>query len=249
MKRNIYLSIVGILLVFGYCLPGFAQSDGVLEKLDIEAEGTFDFYSRYVWRGFTLDDDPVVQPGISLSWKGLTFSWWGSWDVDQNDPLNSDEIDYCLDYTHDFENFSFSVGHTYYDFPGVSTFSKEFYVGAAFDTFLSPALTCYFDYGNHTQGGGHGQYYVLEASHSFTIKEDPEITFDLGAHVGYNRKLFINGDGGDFLISAGFTVPLTKNLILVPSVNYAVPFADLSDSNDGNQPDQFYGGFSLAYGF
>ena len=224
--------------------------EGILPKLDIEASGTFDVYSQYIWRGFALDTDPCLQPGFSFSTHGLTFSFWSSWDLDNNDSLNGDEIDYVLDYTYEFDDFSVSAGHTYYEFPGTDTFSREFYGSIGFGNIpLSPTFTYYYDYGDEDQGGGDGKYATLDLSHSFTIEEDLGITLDLSARVGYNDELFIKGEGGDVLLSAGLSIPLTKGLNISPSVNYSIPYGDLEDSSDGNQDKEFYGGFSLAYMF
>ena len=149
-----------------------------------------------------------------------------------------------------FDLFSVSAGHTYYEFPGTDTFSKELYIGAALnDIPLSPALTYYHDYGEQKQGGADGEYLALEGSHSLSLIEDLGISLDLSGRVSYNRKLFINGEGGDGLVSAGLTIPLAKGLTLSPSINYAMPFGDLDDSSDGNQRDRFYYGVGLAYSF
>jgi hypothetical protein len=242
---------VVLVVVFGFTGNIFA-SEGVLEGLglDIEASATLDFYSQYIWRGFALDTDPVIQPGFSLSGYGFTLSWWGSMDVDNNDNLNSDESDTTIDYTKGFDDFSISLGHTYYDFPGTNSYSREFYAGLGLSNVpLSPALTYYHDYGDENNGGGKGNYLVLDLSHSFSLIDDPEISLDLGAHVAYNDKLFIAGEGGDYLLSAGLTVPLTKSLTFAPSINYAIPYGDVKDLNDGNQKDRFYAGFSLGYTF
>ena len=79
--------------------------------------------------------------------------------------------------------------------------------------------------------------------------ESPAITLDLAAGLGFNNELFIRGEGGDFLITAGLGIPLTKNAILSPSFSYAAPLGDLKDSNDGNQKNRTYGGVSLAVDF
>lgn len=245
-----FLIIVGFLLI-GLSMNAFAEGtekEGILPNLGIEASGTFDVYSKYIWRGFALDTDPVLQPGFNLSSHGFTFSFWSSWDFDNNDSLDSDEIDYVLDYTKEFEYLSASAGHTYYEFPGIDTFSKEFYVSLGLTNMpLSPALTYYYDYGDEVQGGGDGQYVTLDVSHSFTLIEEMDVTLDLNGRVGYNKELFIAGEGGDGLVSAGLSIPLTKDLSISPSVNYAMPFGDIDDSSDGNQRDRFYYGVSLAY--
>jgi len=248
---GVLVLVVSLFGVLGFTGSGFA-SEGVLESLDldIEASGSLDFYSQYVWRGFVLDTDPVIQPGFSLSAYGFTLGWWGSMDVDNNDNLASGESDTTIDYTKEFEDLSISLGHTYYDFPGSNGYSKEFYVGVGLSNLpLSPAVTYYHDYGDENNGGGKGNYVVLDLTHSFALIDDPEISLDLGAHVAYNDELFIVGEGGDYLLSAGLTVPLAKSLTFAPSINYAIPYGDVKDLNDGNQKNRFYAGFSLTVAF
>ncbi len=229
----------------------YAQEEkGILEGLSMSIEVSADvaIASKYIWRGFALDNDPVMQQGIYVSSHGLTASVWGSFDIDGNDSLNSDEVDYSIDYTHEFDNFSLSIGHTYYDFPGSDGASREFYLGGSLDTFLSPSLTWYHDYGNEASGGGDGNYVVLGLSHSSKLGKTP-VTLELSAHVGYNDELFINGDGGDAAIGAALNIPLTEKISFSPNINYSIPFGDLKDSDDGNQAGKFFGGFKLAFAF
>ena len=60
----------------------------------VESDLSFDFVSSYVWRGMYLGS-PSVQPELSLGWKGLEFSVWGSSGLAT--PRN--EIDLTLSYT------------------------------------------------------------------------------------------------------------------------------------------------------
>jgi len=246
-----FLNLVLIIgLVFSTKALAETKEQGLLPKLDLEVSGSFDVYSQYIWRGLALDIDPVLQPGFSLSGHGISFSFWSSWDFDNNDSLDGDEIDYVLDYTYKFDDFSVSVGHAYYEFPGTDTFSREFYGSIGLSAIpLSPAFTFYYDYGDENQGGGDGQYLTLEVSHSFALEEDLGISLDLSGRIGYNNELFIAGEGGDVLLSAGLTIPLAESLSISPSANYSVPYGDLKDEADGNQDEEFYGGFSLAYSF
>ncbi len=234
----------------------FAEDgEGLFAKLGMTASGAIDFYSKYIWRGFTLDRDPVVQPSFNMSYKGLTFSFWSNWDADNEDGVNSDEMDFIVDYTKSFDKFSVSVGHTYYDFPGTNGYSREFYVGVGTATIpftqlpVSTSLKFYRDYGSTENGGGEGNYLELALAYSTVVMKDPGISLDLGVTTGYNHHLFINGDGGQATMSAGLAVPLTKSLSFKPKVSYTIPFADLSASDDGAQKSRFWGGFSLAYTF
>jgi len=244
MIKNFFLGVVVVSMIF---LSSSVFAKGLLSDNGFSASGSLGVYSKYVWRGFKLDGDPVIQPGFDISGYGVTLSMWSSFDADNKDELNSDELDYIIDYTKDFEKFSLSVGNTFYTFPESDLRSEEFYIGASFSTLLSPSLTIYYDYGDEADGGADGYYIVLSGSHSFVLAND--ITFDLGGSVGYNSELFIAGEGEDVLLSAGFTIPLTENLTFSPMIAYSMPFGDLENEADGNQDKEFYGGFSLGYSF
>lgn len=249
-----FVSFVSLCLMTASPLYG----EGLLDKLDtkVDVSASVDYYSNYIWRGFTLDKDAVIQPGVNISALGLTFSFWSSWDAESDDEFASDEIDYVFDYTKELNDLvSVSVGHTYYDFPEAAAYSREFYVAAALskipglDWPIETSLTYYHDYGDEKNGGGDGDYVSLDASYSYILIEDIGLTMDLSTHWGYNHQLFIAGDGYDLGVSFGFTIPLTDNLSVSPTVNYAAPFGDLEDNGDGAQQDRVYGGVNVAWAF
>ncbi len=227
-----------------------AAADGILPELNLSASATIDSYSKYVWRGFTLDSDPVVEPGLSISGYGFTVSFWSNFDASNQDNLDSAEVDLILDYTYSTDYADFSVGHTNYDFPGTHGYSKEWYVGISLSKLpLAPTLYYYHDYGKEENGGGHGDYLNLGISQSFTIIADQGITLDLAASAGYNNKLFINGTGEDCQLTAGLTIPLTKNASFSPKLGYSIPYGDLKSADDGNQKARTFGGVSVAVNF
>jgi len=258
MRRAIVITL-GTILVAGLLSPGiFAEEDDetgkpILSETEIEISADTAVYSQYIWRGFKLDGDPVSQTGVYASGYGFDASVWGSFDIDSEDLLDSDEIDYSVGYTLGLEDYikipmSISGGYIYYDFPETNLNSQEVYVGASFDVLLSPAITWYHDFEDEEKGGGDGNYIVAEISHSFPVGGYP-ISLDLGAHAGYNNELFIMGDGGDVGVNAGLTFTLSKNCTLTPNAGYSIPFGDLEDDSDGNQDEEFYGGAVLAYSF
>ena len=257
MEKKVRGYVVGGLMVMASILflvggmPARAYAaDGLLTQANIAASATMDVYSRYVWRGFTLDTDPVIQPGFSLSGYGLTVSYWGSFDADNNDLLASDENDFIVDYTYALEDVNLSLGNTYYDFPGANTYSNEWYVAAGFPKLpLAPVVKYYYDYGDQDHGGGDGQYIWAGISHSFSLVKEQGISLDMAASVGLNKELYIRGDGGDVGLSAGIGIPLTATLKLTPKIGYAIPFGDLKDAADGNQKNRFYSGISLGGSF
>ncbi len=219
-------------------------------NIEVTVAGATDIYNKYIWRGFVLDDDWVIQPSLSLSAMGFTVSGWGSFDLENADALASDEIDTTVSYTFSpIENLNLTVGHIYYAFPGGNGFAKEVYASVGLATLLSPVLSYYYDYSNESQGGGDGHYVGFDISHSIPLIPEYNVSLNLGAHAGYNDGDFIRGEGGDLLGTAGIAVPLTPNLTLTPKVGYAVPLGDLGDAADGNQRERIYGGISMGYSF
>jgi len=68
-----------------------------------------DFASRYVWRGLNINDQPNIQPAITLKLSGLQFGFWGSYGLSHtntSDELHSTshEIDTWLSYSFAIEN-------------------------------------------------------------------------------------------------------------------------------------------------
>ncbi len=257
----------GLAAVVSVFLVGFASAeeegvlDGVLEALKLEASGDLSFSSVYMWRGIMLDGDPVVQPGLYVStrdakWGKLKVGFWASRDLTNRDALRSAETDVLLDYTYQMDKVSFSAGHTYYDFPDAApadgaakAFSREVYAGIGLASwFLSPSVYYYYDYGRKEDGGGAGSYTVLNLSHSvpFSVKK-LSCSLDLSGHVGHNNKQYYRGKGGDAGISAGVSIPLTKKASIKPTVNYSVPWGNLSDKGNGNQEDRFFTGLYISW--
>ena len=258
--RVLMLLLTGIITAFGITGSAMAneEASGLLDDFFIPLSINADVavYSSYIWRGFTLDDDPVIQPGVSIGAYGLTASFWSSFDIIADDDVDSDEVDFTLDYTYDHDLFSASVGHTWYTFPAANTDTQEFYIGGAVnipvmeELTLSPGFKWFYDYGDVSDGGAKGSYFLVDLGHSIPIPVfGKEISLDLYNSVSYNRELFIAGDGGEYLASIGLTLPLYDHVTLSPSASYSIPFGDLADTDDGNQDDRFYFGTTLAFEF
>lgn len=243
-------SLILLFFLF-FCLSVTVKAEETLAEAigesGLSISGSLDSYSQYVWRGFLLDSDPVIQPGVGISFSGLTLSMWCSFDAAGDDASMSSEVDYAIDYTYEMEMFSFSIGNTYYTFPEYDLKSMEAYLGVGIATFGSPSLTMFYDYGDEAEGGADGIYVSLNLSHNQPIFKD--ITFDVGAHVGYNYEAFISGKGYDIALSGGLSLPLFDELELAPSITYSIPLADLKEETDGNQESELYFGASLGWGF
>lgn len=259
MPMRILSLLAAINLIF--CPLGLAQEKEetkcLLPDSGLEVSGDMSFFTQYIWRGFVLDRDAVFQPGIYISSPKTKFGrikggFWSNVPLENKDNLSSEEFDYTFDYTYDFGDYaSVSLGHIYYDFSGTRTYSREFYVGLTLPKlFLTPSVYYYRDYADPKHGGGLGSYTVINAAYSWPVSlKNIPCSFDLSGHVAFNHNLFMDGDGGDMALKAGFTAPLTKNLKFTPNVNYSVPFGDLRDKDRGNQKNRFFGGGTICYVF
>lgn len=264
MKKTLRgLLILAVAIGFGFLPQAEAKTllgDYLKEKgIDVSMSGAIDFNSKYIWRGIRLDNDPVLQPSFTVSAYGFSANVWGSYDLAGDDNLSSNETDTTLSYSYTFEDLSIGPialspitvtgGNIYYDFPGTNTYTSEVFAGITYGCFLSPTVTYYYDYIDESKGGGDGNYVALALSHSIPLVKDYGTTLDLSGHVGFNSGDYINGEGGDYLLKAGFTIPLTENLKLIPSFNYSIPFGDVKKKSDGNQKQYTYGGVSLSFAF
>lgn len=261
MKKYLAMAVVVLGVVFSGI--AFGAGEGVFSDLGVSVSGDMSYYSEYLWRGFLLDGDPVTQAGIYVAgpetpFGKLTAKFWISKDMDNRDSRLSDEFDYILDYTYALNDASVSVGHTYYDFPDQTgldgapkTFSREFYAGVTLPkVFLTPSFFAYRDYGDQNDGGGLGNYFVLNLAYSVPVEvKSYKCSLDLSGHYGYNHHLFIRGNGSDIGLGAGFTVPLTKAMTLTPSVNFSAPVSDLKKKDDGAQEARAFTGVTLKYSF
>lgn len=236
--KKITGSLICMCMIFVLSNVGYAK--GVLEDNDLSISGAMDYFSSYVWRGFTLDNDPVLQPGLNVSGYGITVSFWGSFDFENNDGIPSDETDLVINYSKEIGDFGFSIGNTWYDFPGFQVDSKELYIGISLNKVpLAPKITYFNDYGT-----GEGTYISIDGSYGIKVKELP---VDLGLHLGLNNELFIAGSGSDYAVSLGTSFALSSTVSCSPSISYSMPAGDLADEADGNQESKIYGGFSLGF--
>lgn len=62
-----------------------------------------DLYSRYVWRGSDIGDNPSFQPALSVAYYGFELGAWGAYSVSRAS-ASDDEIDFWLSRSVAFEN-------------------------------------------------------------------------------------------------------------------------------------------------
>lgn len=89
-------------------IVGLTSASTVKAQDKVEASVGADLVSGYIWRGQDLGG-VSIQPGASLSYKGLSLSAWGSVGFDG---VDTKEFDLTLSYTYG----GFSIGVTDYWF-------------------------------------------------------------------------------------------------------------------------------------
>jgi len=216
----------GVLLVSS--APVFA--DGLPVSFGANAA----FNSKYIWRGFNVNDDPVFQPDVWLSYKGLTLDVWGNMDLtdihDNEGEFN--EIDYTVDYSWDWNKLGFSAGAIHYEFPNTAFDStSEVYGAVGYDTILSPTLTVYYDFDE-----ADGFYGTFGLSHSFEVPkviDGVSASLDLSGEVGFAsanwNDFYYGADHTAFdnlLVTAAFPVAIGGHVTVGPSVSYSTTLDD-----------------------
>ena len=226
------------------------------------AEASVAVYSQYLWRGYELSKDSIViQPSITVGYKGFAANLWGNLDTDQfgGGGNNFNETDLTLSYDWTMSGVGFSVGYIYYGLEAPVLDSQEFYLNAALDTILAPTLTVYRDTDQYP-----GWYVTLGVSHSLPLSD--AYTLDLGAHVSYlaaddattladpNDPTAAYGAFHDGMLSASISVPVNEYVTITPEVNYTFPLSsDASDLLEATNPSAdacfVYGGISVSFAF
>lgn len=258
--------------IVGTVLLGFAGA-ALAEEEKPTADLTVAALNQYIWRGFAFSrDSVVVQPSMTVGYKGFSANMWANVDSDLyatggGDTSNNwTETDLTLSYAWAMGPVNYSAGYIYYGLDGIPD-TQEFFASAGLDVLLKPTLTIYRDTDNLA-----GWYLTLGISHSLPLPND--LALDLGAKVGYlaadgasSYGKVTNGVESatdaysgllDGVLSASVTIPVTKYVSLIPQVAYS--FALSSDASDllkarnlaaiDKEKDNFiYGGIACKLAF
>ncbi len=281
-KMNGKLIWIAVALFLGIAANAYAVLDTDKDWLP-EKEGWMPdvslstaFMTKYIWRGWNLGDEPVMQLDGSVSKWGLTFDWWANYTLnsdkekDNGRYLEFTEIDYTVDYTFNVgemsEKMDFdipdllkpltpSVGYIYYTFPNVDWDDKffdthEVYFGVSYDIMLQPFFTWYWDVGRgkgNPDGGGDGSYFLFGISHTFEFDRSG-ISATAAMTTGYNDEQWTDKSGwADMVFSAEVSVPFLNHFTVTPSVAYSL-ILDHDTYNDASE-SEFYGGITISFDY
>lgn len=239
-----------IILPLALLLTASVVGTAIAEEDKPAADLTVGLYSQYIWRGFELSKDSVViQPSLTVSYKGFGFNLWGNLDTEEysTNDNNFTETDMTLSYEGSMDKFGYGAGYIYYEVNGDKD-TQELYIKANYDTLLSPTLTYYQEI-----TGASGWYLNLGISHSVKLKE--ELNLDLGASIGYLDDDATYNELHDGTISASISIPVGEYISVTPELYYT--FALSSDAEtaikaasfSGDDDSFIYGGVSASLSF
>ena len=214
-----------------------------------EANASLDLASAYVFRGVTINDGWVAQPGLEVDGLPVTLGVWGNVDIDDQNgayekgqisevdlyvlydlPLEMDKVDLGLDYTD-------------YTYPNGGEADREVGMTATVDLLLSPTLGVYYG----VDGAVDESLYVEAGlSHEFEISED--VAASLGAALGFNDPK--DGDRGfsHYTTTAGVSYKaLYARVTYVGQIDDDV-LPDAGEEESGYDVD-VYGLIGAAYDF
>ena len=252
------LSVKSLFLILGWPLAG----PQTIASTATDVEVTAAHYSKYIWRGQNLNDDPVFQTAASVSYGGLSAGIWGNMDLTNINGNTGDfsEIDYSLDYSAampGFEGIGYSLGAIYYDFPGTATpATAELYGALNFDLPLSPSVTLY-----HDVDEADGIYVSFAAGHTMekiaALGSDIGVGMQIGASLGwgsasYNRYYWATPQSklNDLVLSVSFPIQIA-GWTSAPSVYYVTLVSDDIRDSDmyGTDSDFFLVGIGISRRF
>jgi len=240
-------------------LAGVTTTGAEEKKDNVSVNVTADLFSKYVWRGQNIIDDWVLQPSITVGYRGFTGSIWGNMDLHGKvaDERELTELDYSVDYSNTSPGqdvLGYSLGVIYYDLLNAHALTTgELYAGLSASVPWSPAIRAYYDFDEID-----GTYVQLSIGHTIEkIREwgsDCYCGLQAGAGVGYGSRGYNEGYFGldegalnDLTLTAGLPICLGQWTIK-PSVGYSTMIDDDIRSVTANS-DNLWGGVSASYQF
>jgi uncharacterized protein (TIGR02001 family) len=209
-----------------------ALAAGVVQAADVSA--SVDFASAYVFRGVTLNNGLVMQPGVEVSgfpideqYGSFAIGMWANYDLDDEDGDGSDfsEVDYYISYTLPVTVMDVSVTYTEYDYPDSGSENDQeiaLSLGSAIGTNgLYSSVT--FNYG---VGGAVDEDLYIEGALDYETALSEALTASAGITVAY----LVDEDGEDGFhnatASVGLGYALSENWSVGAGLTYIAQLDD-----------------------
>ena len=172
-----------------------------------------DFASAYVFRGVTLNNGLVFQPGAEISgfpipeeYGSVAAGIWANYDLDDQDGMGSDfsEVDYYMSYTLPISILDISFGYCEYTYPndtGDSNRELSASIGSALGTNgLYSSISAYYGI-----DGLIDEDLYIEGALDYEMALSDALSLSAGATVGY---LITDGSDDDGFHNATASIGL-----------------------------------------
>lgn len=253
MKKLVICMALILAMGMAFALPKTASA----EKLEVTADASVAFASKYVWRGMLLVDDWVAQPSVTVGVAGFSFNFWGDYNLtDQNSRKNKfDEIDLTLSYEFAIDKFSIPVGIIHYTFPNVdgALDTTEVFAGVSYDWIVTPAINVYYD-----ADEAHGFYINGSLGYSYELPSPDKMmtwSVDLAVGIGWAssdyNSFYYGVDESHFTDwNAGLSIPIGigEYFSITPAVTYtALVDSEIADTTDNDKNTLFVITFGASF--
>lgn len=133
LGRSLGLWWLAACVATGSLTASLIAAEEAAEAEKPSASLSVDILSQYIWRGFALSrESAVLQPSLTISYKGFSVNVWGNFDTDENAPwaltprtgAKWNETDFTFGYTREvyqgtwLKSLSLSLGGIYYSYDG-----------------------------------------------------------------------------------------------------------------------------------
>ncbi len=178
------VAIIAVLLVAG--AAGLTAQETAEGGVTVSTEVSL--ISKYLWRGFVLNDSRSLEPSVTIAYRGLSVTSFANFS--EHVPAGSrafTEHDLAVDYSRDVGPYTWSVGYTNYCLTASNesplSVTHEFYAGIARNGLLQPSFKFYRDVDE-----GDGNYWYASIGHSIAAGKRIAINPTLG--VGLNQHMY-----------------------------------------------------------
>lgn len=215
-----------------------------------DVSASVDFASAYVFRGVTLNNGLVMQPGVEVSgfpmgeeYGSLAVGMWANYDINDEDYDGSDfsEIDYYMSYTLPVEAIDISMGYIEYTYPtsAASTGSDKelnLTIGSAIGTNgLYSSVTV-----NYGVDGVYDDCFYITGALDYETALSDALTASAGVTVSYLvsegglKQTGVEDGFSDATASVGLSYALSENW----SVNGGLTY--IAQLSEDSLPDSVY---------
>ncbi|MFP4381800.1 MAG: TorF family putative porin [Candidatus Sumerlaeia bacterium] len=253
MRKAAKVTLV-VMALFVLCMGAMAQDMMEGEDNPFGASASVDFYSKYIWRGWNVTDNEVVQPAIEATMEagpvGFLASAWANYDTAGEHDFT--EIDLTAEASVTVaEMVSVAMGYIYYRFPQVdlddgendAVSTSELYASISAEVPASEDMDVELESAVYRdRDDGDGYYYVAGVSTAIPIAQEETVgvTLDPSVSIGFNDQQWgADSSWADMLMVLGATVSLGDYFSFGPSLNYSYAL-------DTQYDDWFFYGINVS---